>query len=186
MNCALGAEFAQAVVFYTARSVDPTSSPRSCSARRCLPPFYANTTRLCADFDAAIHLDPTQPATYISRGLVHRTMGNLGRSSHRAAAKRSRLNPDNGAAYLNRTSAYAEMAEQEQAIADFSEAIRLNPFDLHSHFNRGKAYSQRGDYDKAIADFSRVLELNPNYVLANLCRGDGPHRNKGSHSAANL
>ncbi|RQH16595.1 tetratricopeptide repeat protein [Okeania hirsuta] len=43
------------------------------------------------------------------------------------------LSPDNANAYHNRGLLYQHLKQEEQAIADFSEAIRLNPRHIKAH-----------------------------------------------------
>ncbi len=49
----------------------------------------------------------------------------------------------------------------DDAIAEFSEAIRLDD-SIAKYFNhRGYAYFAKGDYDKAIADFDQAIKRAP-------------------------
>jgi tetratricopeptide (TPR) repeat protein len=51
--------------------------------------------------------------------------------------------------------------KDDDAIAEFSEAIRLDG-SLAKYFNhRGNAYIAKGDFDKAIADFDHAIKLAP-------------------------
>ena len=51
--------------------------------------------------------------------------------------------------------------EDDEAIAEFSEAIRLDD-SLAKYFgNRGNAYIAKGAFDEAIADFDRAIKLAP-------------------------
>ncbi len=74
-------------------------------------------------------------------------------------------------AYRNRGGARARLGRDEEAIADFTQAIHLEPNDTLVYFDRGSALSRTGAYDRAIRDLDRALQLNPNqaYVLNEAC-----------------
>ena len=55
---------------------------------------------------------------------------------------------------------HAVKGDQDQAIADFTEAIRLDPKDAAAYNNRAISYAKKGDHDKAIADFTEAIRLN--------------------------
>ena len=47
----------------------------------------------------------------------------------------------------------------DQAIADYTEAIRTNPDDDLAYYSRCFAYGKKGDGSKSKADFSKAKEL---------------------------
>lgn len=48
---------------------------------------------------------------------------------------------------------------QDQALADFQEAIKLNPNDPRPYFNRGTIYCSKQDYEATHRDYDRAIEL---------------------------
>jgi len=67
----------------------------------------------------------------------------------------------------NRGIAYAEKADYDRAIADYTEAIRLDPKLAEAYCSRGAAYGRgKSEYDKAIDDLTEAIRLNPKYADA--------------------
>ena len=61
--------------------------------------------------------------------------------------------------------------DNDQAFADYNEAIRLEPKNAIAFYRRGLAYMRKGDDDRAIADYNEALRLNPTYTPAFCKRG---------------
>ena len=80
------------------------------------------------------------------------------------------LNPTS-LAYSDRGSAYINVGEYDDAIADYDRAIALDPNYAAAYNNRGVARAHKGDYDSAIADYDRTIALDPNYAAAYDNRG---------------
>jgi tetratricopeptide (TPR) repeat protein len=91
-----------------------------------------------------------------------------------------------GLAFNDRGKAYAKKGDNDQAIADFTEAARLDPYPMHCFMridppgggvcgepfdNLGVAYEVKGDNDRAIAVYDKAIQLNPNYARAFCNRG---------------
>jgi tetratricopeptide (TPR) repeat protein len=51
--------------------------------------------------------------------------------------------------------------KDDDALAEFSEAIRLDGGIAMYYRDRGNAYIAKGDYDKAIADFDQAIKRAP-------------------------
>jgi tetratricopeptide (TPR) repeat protein len=62
--------------------------------------------------------------------------------------------------------------DNDNAIADITEAVRLNPNDSYAYYIRGLACANKRNHDHAIADYSEAVRLNPNYVYAYYSRGN--------------
>jgi len=82
-----------------------------------------------------------------------------------------RINPDFAVAYYNRGTAYNDLKNYTDAIADFSRAIRINPDFANAYYNRGLAYNDLKNYTDAIADYSRAIRINPDFANAYYNRG---------------
>jgi tetratricopeptide (TPR) repeat protein len=74
-------------------------------------------------------------------------------------------------AFNNRGLAYQAKGDNEQAIADFTEAIRLEPKFAHAFYNRSTVYQSEDDFDRAIAGYSKAIQLDSSYVRALNNRG---------------
>jgi tetratricopeptide (TPR) repeat protein len=86
--------------------------------------------------------------------------------------QRSDQPPDELArAYKNRGSAYAEIGNQDQAIADFTQAIALNPDYAIAFAARGQAKLAKGDFDGAIGDYTETIRFKASYPAAFVSRG---------------
>jgi tetratricopeptide (TPR) repeat protein len=77
-----------------------------------------------------------------------------------------RLDPERGAAYSIRASAYFTKGDPDRAIADENEAIRLNPKVSVYYSVRGSAYFKTGNTDRAIVDFNEAIQLDPKAAAA--------------------
>jgi Tfp pilus assembly protein PilF len=56
---------------------------------------------------------------------------------------------------------YLRKGENDQALADFTEALRLDPQYVLGYKNRAVAYGRLGDKDQAAADRNKIRELDP-------------------------
>jgi tetratricopeptide (TPR) repeat protein len=60
---------------------------------------------------------------------------------------------------------------QENAIADFNQAIALDPNYARAYNNRAASYEQLGDLNQAVVDYTQAIALAPAYVKAYDNRG---------------
>lgn len=68
---------------------------------------------------------------------------------------------NNFLAYNARGTAYVELENYDQAIADFSKAISLHPLFADAYYNRGRTYRMLKKFDQAITDLNRSVESAP-------------------------
>lgn len=68
----------------------------------------------------------------------------------------------------------AETIDQldEQALADFQQAVDLNGDGWRAVHNRGVSFAMTHRFDEAVADFRRTIELHPNYANAHSNLGE--------------
>jgi tetratricopeptide (TPR) repeat protein len=86
-------------------------------------------------------------------------------------------------AYSERSVAYLNMGDYDNAIADSNQAIRLDPNNAVAYHTRGMAYFWKEDYDRAIADLTQAIKINPNYGHAYNTRGFA-YVSKGNYDQA--
>ncbi len=83
-----------------------------------------------------------------------------------------RCNPNDPCAYVLRGYAHSfKKNEDQQAIADFTEALRRGPDSAAIHVARARAYGQAQDYDRAITDCTQAIRIDPGYGEAYAWRG---------------
>ncbi len=79
-----------------------------------------------------------------------------------------------GDAMLEGNVHYAK-GEDQEAIADYTEAIRLDPDYAVAYNNRGLAYRYLGEYERAIDDCTEAIRLDPDLAIAYNNRGYAYH-----------
>lgn len=91
----------------------------------------------------------------------------------------ARSSQDRAVAHNNRGIIYRRADRDQEALADFQEAIRLQPNFTGAYNNRGVIYSKLGEDERAVQSFKtaiRLLPLSPkaynNYAWHLATRGD--------------
>lgn len=74
-------------------------------------------------------------------------------------------------AHNNRAIAYLALKRQQEALADYADAIRLDPGAPKTYFNRALALSALGRIEAARADLDSAIHLDPGYAKAYARRG---------------
>jgi tetratricopeptide (TPR) repeat protein len=69
------------------------------------------------------------------------------------------LNSKDSLAYNNRGWCYFNLAQYNEAIANYNQAIELNPQYIQAYYNRGLAYESNKQLEEAKEDFEKVLTL---------------------------
>lgn len=73
--------------------------------------------------------------------------------------------------HFQRGLAYWGLNDEEQALADWNEALRRNPYHAAAYYERGQLYDQQGNDELAAQDYSRALTLDPRMTEAWFARG---------------
>jgi len=91
------------------------------------------------------------------------TTSSIGQSSNN-----SNLTSDD---YFNRGLGHLDIGNNEDAIADFTNAIRIEPDYTEAYYKRGNGYLYLENYEDAIADYTRAIRIDPDYAIAYANRG---------------
>ncbi len=145
-------------------------------------------SKALGDFDRIIHRDPMNPSGHANRGIA---LVMLGRYDEAEAAFTRAIRlwavPLNGARSVGggrdaiaeaKATAYAGLAQvhhrtgrNEEALAEYDQAILINANDPNSHIGRGDVYRALGDLARALADFDEAIRLGPALPRAYTSRG---------------
>jgi tetratricopeptide (TPR) repeat protein len=110
------------------------------------------------DYNQAIATTPSDPDTYVNRGIVQDELG-----QHQAAiadyTKAITLKPDHHLAYYNRANAEAQLKQYPKAIADYDKVLELEPEYAYAYANRGSVHLKAGQKTEAIGDFNKASEI---------------------------
>ena len=105
-------------------------------------------------------------ATYVNRGVLRMRQGNYS-DALEDYTKALDIQPDMGAAFLNKGAALIYRKDFDLALAALNRAIDLESPDLFAaHYNRAIARENTGDVPGAYDDFVTALELKPGWDLA--------------------
>jgi len=114
--------------------------------------------RAISEYSAALRIDPSYTAAYISRGQAAQAKG-LNDQAVADCTTALGQDPGNASAHNIRGLAFLRSGRPDEAIADFSSAIRIDASYEAPYNNRGNAYLEKGNVDLAIADYGRAIEI---------------------------
>ncbi len=116
--------------------------------------------RALEDFNAAVKLEPKEPAYLRGRGLFYQEA----KEYPKAIADFTeviRLDPKNAMAFAARADAYDDAGELEKARDDYDRAIELDPKDPASYYGRGTIWGRLEEFERSLEDYNRAVELAP-------------------------
>jgi tetratricopeptide (TPR) repeat protein len=133
-----------------------------------------------ADYTEAIRLQPEFEDAYYNRGVAYANMNAhenpnfqepepWGDQRHwRAAVADLSIaivyRPDRADSYRYRGFAHNGLGENDEAIADFTEAVRLDPKGSWAHAGLADVYEMRGDLPRAEREYEVAAQLGKNDV----------------------
>ncbi len=82
-----------------------------------------------------------------------------------------KADPGNALGYFLRGHARASISRNQEAMADYSEAIRLNPKYADAYNNRGSLFFDQGNFKAAVEDYNQAIAYNPELVMSFYNRG---------------
>jgi tetratricopeptide (TPR) repeat protein len=85
---------------------------------------------------------------------------------------------------VSRGSAFADKADLQNAIADFSAAIELRPDFGEAFIDRGLIWAKKQEFDKAIADFTEAARVDPGYAFLALHDRANVYADRGDYEHA--
>ena len=111
-----------------------------------------------ADYDKAIHLDPSYALAYIGRGNLYRSQKQFDKAltDYNSVV---RLDPQSPIGFNNRGNIYLDWKQYDKAITEYTEAIRVDPKYVLAYQNRARTYDRKGDAERAKADRERAKQL---------------------------
>lgn len=74
---------------------------------------------------------------------------------------------DNLTAWYNQNNVLDDLANYEEALAIFEQAITLNPDDATAWYNKGKVLNNLERYEEALASFEQALKIIQIHELTN-------------------
>jgi tetratricopeptide (TPR) repeat protein len=148
--------------------------------------------RAIADFDKSLSLEPKDATAYENRARAHARRGN-DKAALSDITKAIELEPDM-TRLIARGELYADLGEDNLAIADFKEALRYSPAQAapngppmmiekgnelpanipqqaHAYIGLARIFSEDGDKGQAVHYFTEAIRLVPHYAVAYLGRG---------------
>lgn len=153
--------------------------------------YYAEAIN---DFTQVIQLKPDYAEAYFYRAEASSTDPRY-RNDERAIADinqflqlrqdQAQFNREIAWAYAIRAGANRGKGDNDQAIADATQALQLDPTKslLSPYLDRGSAYYEKGEYAKAIADYTRLLQIQPEYPVVLTSRAEA-YQALGDYDAA--
>ncbi|WP_165246387.1 tetratricopeptide repeat protein [Paludisphaera soli] len=146
-------------------------------------------SKAVGDFDRVIRRDPLNTSGHTDRAVALLMLGRLD-EAEAAFVRAIRLweVPLNGARGIGRggrdavqearATAFAGLAQvhhrlnrNDEALAEYDQAIRIFPGDPNSHIGRGDVHRALGDFPRALADLDEAVRLGPGYPRAFASRG---------------
>ncbi|WP_072368972.1 tetratricopeptide repeat protein [Hyphomicrobium sp. NDB2Meth4] len=140
----------------------------TCKAMLPPPPSCSSATKFepaARDLDKSLTLDPNQAEANFLFGLIADKTGDQ-RKAIDYYTYALRANRDYGAAYNNRGVLYANLGQNDLAMADYNEAIRSDPQNAWAWANRGVLFTYYRNKKQAISDLRHALEIAPDLAYA--------------------
>lgn len=106
---------------------------------------------------------------YYWKGFVAQRTGDM-ESAIENFDKVNRLDANFAMAYISRGSAYLDLDQHKEAIADYTKAIQLLPEGEEAYAYRGRAFYEIDSLGQSKEDFDKALQLNKDFVYAYLNR----------------
>ena len=81
-----------------------------------------------------------------------------------------KLDPSNENGYFNRSIAYFNMGQIDNALADYNEYLKFNPYNADVLYESGMILRSKGQNKEAIERLTKALQIKPGLGVAHLER----------------
>lgn len=130
---------------------------------------------VCALYDAAIEMNPTDAELHIGLGILR----NLSHEFDLAAKSFERalqIRPNDAKLWNKLGATLANGNRSREALAAYDRALDLNPGYVRAQYNLGVSHSNLGEHDLAVRQFLRAIVMQQGGVVG----GDEPGANRST------
>lgn len=131
--------------------------------------FAAKDEPICVTyFNNAIRVNPSKPEAYYALGYYYQEHG-MYQEAMLTYDNMLKVSPGNAAALYNK--GYIDLvylADYDDAIQWFTQAVKADPRYADAYYNRGRCYEKKGNKAAAIQDFQNALRIEPKHELSAL------------------
>ncbi|MHC2283057.1 tetratricopeptide (TPR) repeat protein [Bradyrhizobium diazoefficiens] len=117
-----------------------------------------------ADYNAALQIEPLDPAFYGKRGFYFSRRGRY-EDALADFRKGGELVPTDGSFPFGEGEVYAQLGQHEKSAELYTEAIRRNAQVGRYYRERGSAYNRLGKFNEAKTDYDKALALALDYPI---------------------
>ncbi|HRI61879.1 MAG TPA: tetratricopeptide repeat protein [Saprospiraceae bacterium] len=118
----------------------------------------------------------------INRGAANGFMQNSAQSIQ-DITEGLKIDPSNENGYFNRSIAYFNMGQIDNALADYNEYLKYNPYNADVLYESGMILRSKGQNPEAIERLTKAIQLKPNLGIAYLERARA-YMQSGNKAAA--
>lgn len=115
-----------------------------------------------ADFEAALHMDPTHVQAQLSLAKFYKAIYEQ-EAALEAFNKAVLLAPENSVIYEERGNFLQNQKAYTEALADYDTLVSLLPDDFYVYAIRADLLGKMERWDAALLDYSKAIQLNPYY-----------------------
>jgi tetratricopeptide (TPR) repeat protein len=138
------------------------------------PQFKETIQKAIADYSNGIRQPNKKPASHaellINRGAAFGALENL-QAAITDLSEGIQLNPDNKNGYFNRSIAYYNSGQLENALKDYQSYLKFDAFNANVWYECGMLYRALNRLPESLTSLNKAIELNPKFGLAYLERG---------------
>jgi tetratricopeptide (TPR) repeat protein len=130
-----------------------------------------NEAQAVPQYDKALELDPTYAQAAFNRAYSYGRLGQYQKAIDDVNLALKLNFSDTALAYNNRGWYYQQLNDNDQAMADYDQALTTDPNYGLALRNRGSLFGIEGNYQKGIADYDLAIQIEPDVADAYLTRG---------------
>ncbi|MDX2279031.1 MAG: tetratricopeptide repeat protein [Saprospiraceae bacterium] len=138
------------------------------------PQFKETIQKAIADYSNGIRQPNKKTASHaellINRGAAYGALENL-QAAITDLSEGIQLNPDNKNGYFNRSIAYYNSGQLENALKDYQSYLKFDAYNANVWYECGMLYRALNRLPESLTSLNKAIELNPKFGLAYLERG---------------